>query len=617
MHAIPLKTNNFNSMKKNIKIIVFALLIIGSSISCEDYLETDSNSTFTEETAFSNLDFATKAVFGIYGNITSYYMYTYHLGLFYKCDTDIELSLSEDNGSNRSLAHYAGTEGSTGLDRVWNLMYQTIERANICIDNLPQSPIWEGEYSDEAHRLYGEAVTLRALLYYELVNLWGDVPFKVKSTQDGDDYYLPKTDRDLIYEHLIQDLADVEEYVPWMTVTGTAERVNRAFVKGLRARMALSYAGYSLRNTSFETRRGRYWEDYYKIANEECREIMESGKHTLNPDFENIFKTIHAYSQDLTYKEVLFEVPYGRTYSGRVAYSIGMKHRSNDTKYGKAAAEICVAPNYFYSFNRNDIRRDVSVALFDYNNSKNVGKQYLLPYNKADYYKPTKWRRSWIDPALGGGASKVSYTGVNWPLMRYADVILMFAESENEMNGPTPAAKSALSLVRQRAFSEGDWATDVVNYVDSVSTNKESFFNAIVDERAWEFGGEMLRKYDLVRWNLLGTKLDEMQEDCQKLINGDPKYAHVPTYIYWKYLDDNETIEILNPDYEMPSSVSVEGYTKSSWIPKMSDSHKSTYTYRMSIAAHGYDRTKNNHLYPIHSDVLSASNGMLTNDQIP
>ena len=412
-------------------------------------------------------------------------------------------------------------------------------------------------------------------------------------------------------------MADVEEYVPWMTVTRTAERVNRAFVKGLRARMALSYAGYSLRNTTLETRRGRYWEEYYQIANEECREVMESGKHALNPDFENIFKTIHSYSQDLTYGEVLFEIPYGRTYSGRVAYSIGMKHRSSDTKYGKAGAEISVPMTYYYSFDTDDSRRDVSAALFDYNNSKNVGKQYPLRYDKADYVKPTKWRRSWITPSLGGDLSKVSYTGVNWPLMRYADIVLMFAESENEINGPTQAAQNALSSVRKRAFPEEEWATDVVAYANSVSASKESFFDAIVDERAWEFGGEMLRKYDLVRWNLLGEKIDEMRDDIQKLINGDPKYANVPTYIYWKYLDDNETIEILNPDYEIPSSVSVEGYTRANWIPRMSDGQRSSYTNRVGIAAHGYDKTKNNHLYPIHADVLSASNGMITNDQIP
>lgn len=594
-------------MKKFIKISFIALLII-SAISCEDFLETESKSTFTEETVFTNLDFATKAVYGIYDNIASYWMYTYHMGLFWKCDNDIEMSFSPDDGSKKSLAHYAATEGSTGLDRVWNTIYQTIERANICIDNLPASPIWEGEYENEAKRLYGEAVTLRAQLYYELIMLWGDVPFAVNSTQAGDDYYLPKTDRDEIYEYLIQDLKDVEDYVPWMGET--AERVNKAFVKGLRARMALAYAGYSLRNGTLETRRGRNWEEYYKIANQECKEILESNKHQLNPSFKEVFKALHSYSQEMNYKEVLFEVAYGRLYSGRVGYSIGMKHHNDDKVYGKAAGEISVAPNYFYSFDKKDKRRNVSVELYDYNSGSNLGLQNPINGRKPDSYKPCKWRKSWINPPLPGISS---YTGVNWPLMRYSDVLLMLAESENEINGPTQLAKDALSMVRERAFDEEYWGTKVIYYVDSVAGSKESFFNAIVDERAWEFGGEMIRKYDLVRWNLLGTKINEMKEECLKMINGDPKYSYLPKYIFWKR--ENEEITILNPDYLIEES-SVPEYSRTSWIGNMKEGEKNDFIRDLDRVAHGLDPELNNYLYPIHGEIISASNGVLTNDQI-
>ena len=600
-------------MKNKLKYLLLTVVLI-SVFSCEDYLETPSKSTFTEDLVFSNLDFASKAVYGIYDNLASYWLYTYHMGLFWKCDNDIEVVISSDDGSKKSLAHYAGTEGSKGLKEVWETLYQSIERANICIDNLPVSPVWEGEYADEAKRLYGEAVTLRAMLYYELISLWGDVPFKIKSTQAGDDYYSPKTDRDEIYEYLIQDLKDVEEYVPWMT--STAERVNKAFVKGLRARLALAYSGYSLRNVTHETKRGRNWEEYYQIANQECREIMESGRHQLNNSFENVFKTLHNYQQETTYKEVLFEIAYGRLYSGRVAYSIGMKYRRNDKIHGKAAGEICVAPNYFYTFDANDERRNVSVELFNYNNSKFVGKQRLVSKDKANSFQPTKWRRGWINPGMGGDLSSTSYTGVNWPIMRYSDILLMFAESENQINGPTPAAQNALAMVRQRAFSEDVWPEKVSAYVQEVSANKESFFDAIVDERAWEFGGEMLRKYDLVRWNLLGEKIQEMKDMATKIINNDPEYDFVPDYIFWRYKEDNATLEILNQDYRIEES-EVEGWERSSWIPKSSSSKIPKYIEDLDLVAHGYDPAKNNHLFHIHSDIIAASNGVLENDQIP
>src|SRR5690606_10004428 len=123
------------------------------------------------------LDFATKAVYGIYANLTENNLYEYTLGLFYKCDTDIEMQFSANDGARRSITHYAADEGNSQLIGPWNLLYQTIERANICIDNLPKSPIWEGEYAQQARQLYAEAVTLRAHCYYELISLWGDVPF--------------------------------------------------------------------------------------------------------------------------------------------------------------------------------------------------------------------------------------------------------------------------------------------------------------------------------------------------------------------------------------------------------------------------------------------------------
>ena len=213
-----------------------------------------------------------------------------------------------------------------------------------------------------------------------------------------------------------------------------------------------------------------------------------------------------------------------------------------------------------------------------------------------------------------------SCTGVNRPWMRYSDIILMFAEAENEINGPTQAAKDALAMVRQRAFPEETWPEKVDAYIDSVAAGKESFFNAIVDERAWEFGGELYRKFDLVRWNLLGTKLNEMKEEWVKIINDDPKYQSlVPDYIYWKRSEENpEYIEILNPDYRLPAGTSVEGYTRSSWLPLISQTYKDRIENEICpYIASGYDPAKNNHLLHIHGAVISESNGKLSNDQIP
>lgn len=599
-------------MKKYFKYAAFVfLLYIG--VSCESYLETKSNSTFTEETVFTNLDFANKLIFSIYSNLASNTMFTYNY-LFYQLDSDIEFNASADDGGVRQAAHYAATDGTSNLKETWNMLYSCIEVANICIDNLPKSPIWKGDYEKEARSLYGEAITLRAYCYFQLVTLWGDVPFKLKSTQDGDNYNLPKTDRDSIYEYLIKDLKDVEDYVPWMNANNTSERVNKAYTKGLRAKMALTYAGFSLRNKTFETRRGRHWQEYYQIANQECREIMESGKHRLNPNFKTLFKAFHSYQMDMNYKESIFEIAFGRLVSGRICETIGMSHSTSDKKYGRAASQVYLPLNYYYTFDKSDIRRDVSIEVYNYANTKYLGQQSLA--NSVTAITPCKWRREWIVPSMGGDLYSTVYTGVNFPLMRYADIVLMFAETENEINGPTQDAKNALTLIRQRAFSESMWPSKVTNYIASISASKETFFNAIVNERGWEFGGELIRKNDLVRWNLLGPKIKQMKEECQKIVNNDPAYAGVPDYIFWKMNDDGETINILNSDYRLPDTA-ISGYTRSSWWPVMSSSAKTTFNQVMDRCAHGYDAAKNNHLYPISAQIITASNGVLSNDQMP
>lgn len=603
---------------KQSKILKFLIFVVCIFIctSCKDFLQTKSNSKFTEKSIFDNLDFATKEIYGIYTNLTEGDLYDYNL-LFFKCDNDIECTFAVNDGARNSLAHYAGDAGSSLIKQTWTRFYQTIERANVAIDDLPKGALWDGEYSEQAHRLYGEALTLRAQCYYELVSLWGDVPFVIKSAQAGDNFFLPKTNRDEIYEYLINDLLEAQKYVPWMSDTKTAEKINKGFIKGLRARMALAYAGYSLRNKTFETKRGRHWEEYYKIANQECKEIMASGKHQLNPSFEQIFRNIHSYTQDVQYGEVLFEIAYGRLISGRVAQTIGMQFATSpaDPKYGRAASEIAVNMHYYYTFDRADKRRNTSVELFNYGSTSYPSMQRPIGITG---FRPSKWRRSWINPSMGGGLKDVQYTGVNWPIMRYTDVVLMFAETENEINGPTLLAKDALISVRKRAFPQEVWQDKVIHYVDSVSENKDKFFNAIVDERAWEFGGEMVRKYDLVRWNLLGDRLDRMKTITDNILNrpNDPPYNFVPTYLYWKYKSDNETIEFLNPDYRLPNTT-MAGYTRAGWFASMTAASITSFYNNFNLVGNGYNKAKNNHLYPISNDLIVASNGSLSNDQLP
>ena len=369
-------------MKMNFLKNLFIYLCLSIILfSCEDFLDSKSNSNFTESTVFSNIDFAQKVVNGAYNIFASYDLDVFYT--FMGADNDVEVNWEFDSDGLYALCHYITNPGNGGGGGVWNLLFQAIERCNIAIDNLPESPIWNGEDADEARRIYAEAVTLRALSYYILISFFGDVPFLTKSTQDGDNFYVPKTDRDEIYEFIVKDLGECIEYLPWMTVTGTAETINKGFAKGLRARIALQYAGFSMRNRTFETRRGRNWEEYYRIANQECKEIIESGQHSLNPSYLQIWKTIHAYSQDVAYKEVLFELAYGRGQTGRVAQTLGMWFCTNpaEPKYGRAACDGGVHPSYYYTFDRNDIRRNINVELYHYGDRNYLSQQRPIHYS--------------------------------------------------------------------------------------------------------------------------------------------------------------------------------------------------------------------------------------------
>jgi hypothetical protein len=606
-------------------------LLVGAFLfaSCDDFLETPSNSVFTEETVFSNLDFAQKQLFSVYSALTATGLYGDRL-YYAHAGSDIEIA-GNNNNTRYSLALYTATESTSEVGQIWTAAYVGIELANIAIDNLPVSPIWNGEYADEAKALYGEAVTLRALLYYELISIFGDVPFTVRSTQSGDNFYLPKTDRDEIYEYLIEDLRKVEDYVPWMT--NTAERVTKGFVKGLRARMALAYAGYSLRNKTFETRRGRYWQEYYSIANRECREIVSGQVHFLNPDFRDVFKSMCAYKQDIACKEKLFEIAFGRgnpNAGGRVAYVLGMVFRKGNQQYGDATPVFLTPLPYYYSFDRQDLRRNVTVELYCYNNSTNLEQQIRVGTGEM---RTVKFRRSWLEPLMGGDLGAISFDGVNWPIMRYSDILLMLAETENEINGaPTPDAKDALRQVRERAFPQDTWDDHVTAYLNALNT-KEDFFNAIVDERAFEFGGEYLRKFDLVRWNLLGDKTDRVRDFYQRIVDRDSELRYVvPQYQYSRYIDA-ERLEIL-PDYEIlpedklaspPSTYTYNGYdySRSNWAVGITAGTSNITKIAQILvpgysgSTEGYVKAKNNHLLPLSANTITSSHGALENDQIP
>lgn len=147
-----------------------------------------------------------------------------------------------------------------------------------------------------------------------------------------------------------------------------------------------------------------------------------------------------------------------------------------------------------------------------------------------------KYRYEWMQRVVSGD------DGINQPYVRYSDVLLMLAEVLNELDD-LEGAKKYLEMVRKRAFKEEDWSEKVEDYIARLLT-KEQFFNAIVDERKFEFAGEMLRKGDLIRWNLLGKNVKETKRKMDDLRNYRNDYTNLPRKVYYRQMSDGESIEV-------------------------------------------------------------------------
>ena len=200
------------------------------------------------------------------------------------------------------------------------------------------------------------------------------------------------------------------------------------------------------------------------------------------------------------------------------------------SRYGQGGGSVQPLPNYFYAFDTLDTRRDITIGPYQVNANNNKSPRTLGAMCDA------KWSKLWRVPLLPGTALN---PGFNWVIIRFSDVLLMFAEAENEINGsPTPAAIAAFEEVRKRAFGTN------ASKIGVTPTTKDAFFNAVVNERWLEFGSEAIRKYDLIRWNLLATKIAEARQAIQDIRDAKGTFTSVPDSVWWK--NNGEEIEFFN-----------------------------------------------------------------------
>jgi len=526
-------------MKKNIiQFFAVGLIITSASlfISCNKYLDQRPVTEATAELVFSDVPSTYKALSSVYSRLVGDAGYGIRLSLYYTVDND-EMQGPTGAGDNdrRDIARFAATSGNAQITNPFNQLFQGIEFANHCIAQIPAMKMYN-EGSDQEkkqlRRMLGEALTLRAQFYFEAIRNWGDLPVHfVPAEQLALTNPFPsRVSTDTLYDKLLADLLQAQDLVPWrgeLNAIGDPqdERITKATVKGLRARIALFRGGYSLRQTGGMQRSADY-ANYYQIAKKECADIMASGQHALNASYKDLWKNqVCSRTKADPDGELLFQASAAGL-SGVADTKLGYYNGPRVNNLGNNS--INPLPSYLYLFDSTDVRRDVTICA--YYTSTTGTRTAQVATNLTD----GKYRRDWISNPTVSPTDAIQYFGLKWQILRYADVLLMFAEAENELNGPTAQAYSAINMVRRRGFGKSIGSVDAT--VDlPAGLSKSDFFKYVVRERSLELGGEGVRKYDLIRWNLLGTAIAESRANMTKMATllpmSNPSYmAPLPTY---------------------------------------------------------------------------------------
>lgn len=543
--------NIFN--KISILTISISLVVLVIS-SCRDYLEVQPKSQISIANAFSNVSNATNSIIGVYDELMGDNGYGIRINMYYPYDSDeMIVSGNLDNG-RRGIGRYQLLLTNAELRNPFLQLYRGIEKANLCVEQIPLMNLYtNGSDAEkkELRRLHGEALTLRAQFMFELIRNWGDVPAPFIPAYKQTDLYIPQANRDETYHKLIEDLKIATDLVPWRTEVTRNERLTKGAVKALRAKLALFRGGFALRSNGKMERNADYLA-FIKIARDECADLLaKRGEHTLNPNFEDVWRKLTSFVYD-PFGEIIFEVGAGGSNSNSDSRMGNYNGPSVNaaSRFGSGGGGLLALPNYFYAFDSTDTRRDVTVTTYAIAANNNKTPRRLAELTDG------KFRKDWRVPLLPGTALNPGY---NWPMIRFSDVLLMFAEAENELNNnPTPAAIIAFEEVRRRAFRLNPAKVGIT------PNTKSEFFKAIVDERYLEFGSEGIRKFDLIRWNLLATKIEEARANIQLIRDSKGPYANVPRFLFWR--NNGEEIQFLNSFYKTTSLTTAPiGWTRLDW----------------------------------------------------
>ena len=455
------------------KIIITFLLSTGLLVSCTD-LEVTPTSFVTEDNYFKTQDDAIASVTAVYASLSldPGEQSLFGRNLYFLTDMASDYAAAGVSATNPQVRALSSLTHDATSDRVqvaWRQIYAGINRANVSIDNI--SKVSGSEVVKT--RLINESKFIRALLYFQAVRLWGAVPIVLHEPTSIQLQSL-KANRapvEELYAQIIADLKDAES-LPSTYPASDAGRATSGAAKAILAKVYL-------------TRKD--WPNAVLKA----REVVNGGYgYALFESFQDIFTKTKKNG-----KEHIFSVQFEPNQAGNGSSGSTFQATSFTGFTATEPADIISDVALFYDiYAAGDTRRDVSYA-----------KQLPNPATGTLYTFPKPIFKKYLDLTNLATPGNVA---INFPVIRYADILLSLAEAINEQGTPTPEAYELINQVRRRAFGKPITTPDAA--VDLKGLTQTTFRAAIQEERKKEFVQEGQRWFDLVRWGTLVTEVKKV-----------------------------------------------------------------------------------------------------------
>ena len=525
-----------------------------------DFFDSKSPSAMDPSTVFSNSTSTEQVMAGVYDQFGMDKSYRNRLACGYQgMNTDVEHGTKNSGRAEWNIYSMTPTSGdlstSNGKDP-WGYLNSAIEKCNNIIEGIEEF----GNLEDSKMTyLLGEAYFLRSFCYLEMVKLWGDVPARfVSISKDETGLSIKKSDRTDVLKQLRVDFKKAIDLLPWSAeCPGTAKnstcRPSKGAALAMLARLDLMYAGKGVRPATWQSGPEFLVSDAALRAelNTEvmwaCAQIINNGneKAKLQANYEDIFKKICADETNYYNSEVFWEIPFADGSRGQVLqYNCtkmsdavgGLKNNEG----GSSNSAVGIVPTLYYDFETTDVRRDVTMARYIWvyddgtkfnSDAEKVaaafpekGSDAKILYQKnqmiGDWYG-NKYRVEWMTRNRTGNDD-----GINFPIIRYADVLLMAAEASiGGIGGDIPTnmygldGAACFNQVRSRAGA----------------SSKTLTMANLQEERKLEFTGEYIRKYDLMRWGILKETLLAAHERLVNMNNHEGEFAGLNDSIFFKY----------------------------------------------------------------------------------